>query len=258
MPDCAAEERRGSACIFLSGAHSIANLMKLVTDNLHRKVDDGDLVELPRIPSREWVRLQFVPNHSHRAGAGKFTGRLKVKHGVQTRSLRKEHPDQHWVSALTKYYLEWIVELKATYPGVVFYGQDDKAKIPVGDDVPVSTGVRANNKAIVAADNPKGLQALDHDFHIGNIVASASLDCNIPESVSGSFFIDGKDGTGQVIVTLKDAIFDPSEVLDHTAQLIDTIRLNQLNPIMLALQTDGGPNHPLNQVATKLAMIAMF
>ena len=56
----------------------------------------------------EWVRLQFVPNYSYTAAAGKFTDRLKVEHGVQTQSLKKQHPDQYWVSALTKYYLGFV------------------------------------------------------------------------------------------------------------------------------------------------------
>ena len=43
------------------------------------------------------------------------------------------------------------------YPGIVFYGRDDRIKIIAGDEVPVSTSVWANNKVIVAADNPKGL-----------------------------------------------------------------------------------------------------
>ena len=80
----------------------------------------------------DWVRLKFVPNYSYTAKVGKFTGRLKVKRGVQARSLRNKHHDQHWVSALIKHYLEWIVKLKAMYPGIVFYGQEDKAKITVG------------------------------------------------------------------------------------------------------------------------------
>ena len=50
LPDYGVEERRGSDCIYLSGAYSILNQIKLVTDNLHHKVDDGDLLELHKSP----------------------------------------------------------------------------------------------------------------------------------------------------------------------------------------------------------------
>ena len=59
-------------------------------------------------------------------------------------------------------------------------------------------------------------------------------------------------------MTLRDATFDPSKVLDHCAQLIDALRKKGLSPTVLVLQTDGGPDHSLKRVATKLALIATF
>ena len=60
-----------------------------------------------------------------------------MKRVVQTRTLRKEHINQHWVNSMTRYYLEleWMVELEKKYGGVEFFGQDYKVKIAVGDDV---------------------------------------------------------------------------------------------------------------------------
>ena len=99
---------------------------------------------------------------------------------------------------------------------------------------------------------------MDHDFHYANIIPSVALRCHIPAEVSGSFFIGGDDGIGQIFVTLRDATFDPSEVFDHCAQLIDCLRRKDLNPNVLVLQTDGGPDHSLKRVATKFALIATF
>ena len=256
LPNCATEERRHSDTIYASGAHSIPNLVTLATELLQKKVDDGTFHELPPIPCTEWVRLQFVPNRADNAAAAKFTGRLEAKRAVQTRTLRKEHIDQHWVNAMTRYYLDWMVELKKTYDGVEFFGQDDKAKIAVGDKVAVSTGVRANNKGIVAVGEV--LPALDHDFHVANIICSSTLRCNIPGEVSGSFFIGDDDGIGQIFVTVRDAVFDPSNIFDHCAQLIDTLRKKELNPTVLILQTDGGPDHSMKRVAVQLALYATF
>ena len=142
----------------------------------------------------------------------------------------------------------------------MFFGQDDKANIPIGDGVPVSTGVRANNKGIMAVDgdDTARLLAMDHEFHYSNVIASVSLRSNILEAVSGSFFIGGEDGNGQIFVTLCDAVFDPSEVYDHCVQLIATPREQGLSPTVLVLQTDGGPDHSLKRLATKLALVATF
>ena len=106
LPDSAAEERRQDDSIYALGAHSIPNLIKLAIEVLQWKVDSGELDEMPPIPIKEWVCLQFVPNDAECKTAGKFTGRLNVKRAVQTRTLRKEHVDQHWVNAMTVYYLE--------------------------------------------------------------------------------------------------------------------------------------------------------
>ena len=256
LPNSATEERRHTDTVYASGAHSIPNLVSQATAILQKKVDNGVFDSLPPIPSTEWVRLQFVPNRADNAAAEKFTGRLEAKRAVQTRTLRKEHMDQHWVNAMTRYYLEWMVELKKKYDGVEFFGQDDKAKIAVGDKVAVSTGVRANNKGIVVVG--ESLLALDHDFHAANIVTSSTLRCNIPDEVSGSFFIGDDNGVGQIFVTVRDAIFDPSNVFDHCAQLIDTLRQKGLNPTVLILQTDGGPDHSMKRIAVQLALNATF
>ena len=99
---------------------------------------------------------------------------------------------------------------------------------------------------------------MDHDFHYSNLIPSVCLRSNIPKVISDSFFIGGEDGFGQIFVTLRDAIFDPSEVFDHCAQLIDTLRRAGLTPTVLVLQTDGGPDHSLKRVLVKLALVAMF
>jgi hypothetical protein len=71
--------------------------------------------------------------------------------------------------------LEWLVELRHVCDEVEFFGQDDKAKVLVGDAIPVSTGVQTNNTGIVPAGDNSLLQALDHDFYVGNITLSVTL-----------------------------------------------------------------------------------
>ncbi len=139
LPDARVEERRHSNTMHASAAHSIPNLVKQVTELLEGRVARGKLQEMPPIPSIEWVRLQFIPNNAFSNMAAKFTGNLGVKRGVQSRTLRKQHIDQHWVNAFVRYHLEWLVELKSSgFRDVEFFGQDDKAKIPIGDEVSLS------------------------------------------------------------------------------------------------------------------------
>ena len=90
--------------------------------------------------------------------------------------------------------MEWLVKLRKICPRLEFFGQDAKAKIPVGDDVPVWTDVEAHNTGIVPAGDKCLLQALDHDFHVGNITQSVTLPWNIPKDFPGSIFIcDDRD-----------------------------------------------------------------
>ena len=120
------------------------------------------------------VRLQFLPNNDFVERAARFSGKLGVKREVQTRTLRKQHMDQHWVNAYTRYILEWLIQLRKIYSGAEFFSQDNKAKIPVGDTVQVSTGVRPTNTAIVNAEGGAPAAA-DHDFHLTNIIAPVTL-----------------------------------------------------------------------------------
>jgi len=46
------------------------------------------------------VTATVWPSNQFTNRAVRHTGRFKVKFGVQVRQLRKEHPDQHYVSAL--------------------------------------------------------------------------------------------------------------------------------------------------------------
>ena len=102
--------------------------LKQATDILQTKVDTGELEKMPPTPNNEWVRLQFIPNAVNRAAAQKITEKLEARRAVQTKTLKKEHVDQHYVNAMTRYYLEWVIELKAKYDGMLFIGQDDKQR----------------------------------------------------------------------------------------------------------------------------------
>ena len=89
---------------------------------------------MPLVLSLELVRLQFSPNNETVKKAIKFTSNIGIKRAIQTRTLRKEHEDQHWVNVMTRYMREWLIELRSKGVTVEFYGGDDKSKISVGDE----------------------------------------------------------------------------------------------------------------------------
>ena len=102
-PTAATEERRASGTMFASEVLSIPDLVRraseIVTENATRDWHPPKTFIVPPIPSLEMVRLQFVPNNHTVASAALFTGALGVIRKVQTRTLRKQHIDQHWVNA---------------------------------------------------------------------------------------------------------------------------------------------------------------
>ena len=129
------EERRHSSTIFALGVLSISNLVDRARENLEEKVKSGELEDMPPVPLSEWVRLQFSPNNHTALKARFLTGSLGIVCAIQTRTLKMEHEDQHFVNAMTRYVLEWLIELRAMGAPAEFCGGDDKAKVAVGDEV---------------------------------------------------------------------------------------------------------------------------
>ena len=125
----------------------------------------------------------------------------------------------------------------------------------------VSTGVRqyGTRTGLVYVDGEIGLAALDHDFHKGSIVTAVLLQCNIPSDMSGFFFCgDEFEGYGEIFVTLRDAIYDPSRVFDQAAHLIDITQMKELNPSVFVFQADGGTDRSIKRLQTKLLWVAVF
>lgn len=271
----AAEERRHGPAdvvhLHSSTVTSLKNLRAKAIAALEKDVRNGKLLEVPPYPCEATISLQFSPNDQTVKAAEKLTGRLGVIRKVQRRTLRNQHPDQHFVNASTKYFKEKLVDCrnKCGRKHVRFYGQDDKAKIPVGADVPISSGARRIQKSIVPTDPSLNTNfAADHDWSNASIVPSVTMHGNVPNEYDGSFFAGGEAGDGEITVTLNDATFNKSDVFVHTAQLLLDLRTRPAEPeseksaadelMVLLLQTDGGPDHNLNFLRSRLALMGMF
>ena len=271
----AAEERRhGSADIIRvhgSTVTSLRDLRQQAIALIKEDIEKGLLTEEPPYPCEQSIALQFSPSYETVKAAAKFTGRLQVNRKVQSRTLRHQHPDQHWVNAQTKYHKEHLVDCRNQVGRrhVRFYGQDDKAKIPIGSEVAISTGARRSNKAIVPTDPSLNKNfAADHDWSNASIIPSVTLHGNVPDDYLGTFFGGGEEGDGEITVTLNDATFNKSDVFVHTAQLLLDLRTRPAEPgseksaadelMVLLLQTDGGPDHNLTFLRSRLALVGLF
>ena len=88
---------------------------------------------MPLVPSLEWVRLQFSPNNETVKKAITFNNNTGIKRAIQTKTFRKEHKYQYWFNEMTRYMIEWLIEIRAKGVPVEFYRGYDKANISVGD-----------------------------------------------------------------------------------------------------------------------------
>ncbi|GBC14058.2 hypothetical protein GLOIN_2v1767477 [Rhizophagus irregularis DAOM 181602=DAOM 197198] len=129
---------------------------------------------------------------------------------------------------------------------------DDKHKVPIGEDVAVSTGVR-NRHSMVAQNST--LAAADHDFTKLSITPSVTFFISIPNEISGSFY------DGQVFVSYKNATFEPSNVIRHSTEFLNALNIqyaHQMTPPILCLYTDGGPDHRCNYGSVQISLICLF
>lgn len=229
-------------------AISIHDLRDIILAKLHIKNGEPLPAEI-YIPSCEWIRLQFWPTNSTTTRATQYTGRYQVKFKVQGRLLRKESVDSHYCAALFCYLREFLIQYRQW---ACFISADDKHKVPIGESVPVSTGVR--NRRSLATQNVD-LNASDHDFTKLSLTPSVIFFVSIPSDISGGFY------NGQVFVSFKDTVFEPSSAIWHATEFQDAIHTMytpQASPPILCLYTDGGPDHRCTYGSVQIALIGFF
>ncbi|XP_062603864.1 uncharacterized protein LOC134265655 [Saccostrea cucullata] len=235
----AADERRHGDVAHFSKYISVRDLIEQTA----KKCPDGT-----PIPSESTVLFAFVPKNSYVETAKLYKGRINLQHKVQSRQLRASHVDEHYCAAIFLNMREYSVMNRDE---TCFICLDDKAKIDYGEPgLAISSGVRGK-KSIVPVST--ALCALDHDVASkGSLTPSVALVVDIPESGSrtDTFY------RGQVYVTLKDSVFQPSTPFRHAAELYKILDGNT-KPILM-LYTDGGPDHRTTYGAVKLSLIILF
>ena len=127
---------------------------------------------------------------------------------------------------------------------------DDKHHCKVGEPGYPLAAVERGRRVLVAVG--KTFAVGDHDFAKCSLIPSVALLCNIPEEIGASFF------QGQVNVGLKDAAFEASSPLRHATELSALLKVWKVNRPVLFLYSDGGPDHRVTYLSTKLSLIALF
>ena len=61
------------------------------------------------VPSIEWIRVQFWPRNPFQKAAARYTGRLQLKHMVQSQQLHADHIDGHYAAAIFKYLKKFAI-----------------------------------------------------------------------------------------------------------------------------------------------------
>ncbi|PKB96003.1 hypothetical protein RhiirA5_435648 [Rhizophagus irregularis] len=242
----AVHERRHTTMMFMPVAISIRELRENIIERLQTKHDEETFSKIP-IPSEEWIRLQFWPKTIYAKTSMQYTGRFEISYKVQSRLLRKSHPDSHYCAAMFRYTRLFAIKFRKF---ACFISADDKHKVPVGEIVETSTGVR--NKATLASLGTE-LTSCDHDFTKLSVTLSISLFCEIPKDISGSFYQE------QVFVSYKDSVFQPSSALRHSSKWLKCLHEKYVTlPEMLIIYTDGGADHRTTFGSVQLAMICLF
>ena len=235
----AVDDRRHDEHVHLAKAISVRDLLEQV----RKRCPEGT-----PYPSKQWLRLQFWPKNPTNKTALQYTGKLNVKVMIQSRQLRVQHDDSHYCAALFKYVKEFAMKYKEH---CMLLFMDDKHRCKVGEPGYPVAAVERGKRVIVNASG-KRFSVVDHDFTRFSIIPSVILLCDVPSSVDESFY------RGQVFVSIKDAIFQPSNPLRHCTELSKLLTQKSLKSPILIMYTDGGPDHNNTFLSVQLSLIALF
>lgn len=89
------ERRHGTVQCVSPLCTSLRDLINQAEVNMYAMNPGIDKSQL-HVPSREWIRRQFMPSNPRSKVAGAYKGRFNLKWTMQSRLLRKSHPDHHY------------------------------------------------------------------------------------------------------------------------------------------------------------------
>ena len=134
---------------------------------------------------------------------------------------------------------------------VLMVGTDDKAGIDVGEPGLPIVACQHPGKSWIPEQIKLGEG--QHSFHKFNLTPSVRLVHHLPQDVEGSFY------RGKPQLTLKNAVFEPSNGARHLTELSKSLQVNteDKKPITI-ITNDGGPDHNIHHDRNKAALLAFF
>ena len=214
------DRRQGDDVMFLASA---GLSVRAVVDKARKVLEKKHPGAVHKIPSHEYVRLQFWPKSTLAHRALNYTGRFRVKYRLQTRQLRRTHIDLHYCHKVALNARCFVLRFK---PLSLLLGLDDKCKIPVGEPNAEVSGLARQRSTMSSIDFPNA--ALDHDYHVAAVVPSAMLVTDVPDDSSKAFY------RGDLVVCLKDSAFQPSNPFRHMVEMIKGVCQVLVNNAALA------------------------
>ena len=221
---------------------SIPDLKRQVVEKI-----PSELKDTTPIPSDECIRLQFMPMNQHAQSSVKFTKQFNLRFKVQRRCLRLNHEDCHYTATLFKYLNHFCVQYR---DHTLLLSCDDKHNIQVGEPQHAVASLDRGKRVLGHEGIP--ILALDHDFTKAKVTPSVSLVIDIPASPPETSY------RGKVYTHVKDSIFSPLSPLVHCSELEDILSASCPGgniPPILALYTDGGPDHRTTYGSVQVALL---
>ena len=127
----------------------------------------------------------------------------------------------------------------------------NKAKIPAG--VHDTAEAATSHQRWALSESKVDLAASGYNYYSLNLTPSAILNCQIPDSPNFSFY------TGQIFVGIKDSVFQGSDPVRHTIELLDVLRSEYYEfPLHLSILTDRGADHKIAFLYTQSVLLPLF
>lgn len=227
-----ADERRQSETSWISPkCSSLRNLYKMCQKKMTECFPESDATQ---IPSYEYFRLQFAPRNSHALTSRRYYSRFNIKFGLQTRTLRKQHVDQHYACKQWKI----VKEFSCLYrENTIMIFWDDKAQIPIGYNAAPASVVPRQRPVLMVGLDQRGLNSVDHDNIPQHLTPSVIIKLTPPDNVSGDWYV------GKPSVALKDSIFEYSTAFRHVTEFRKGLSEEDAEKPIMCFGSDGGRDH---------------
>lgn len=247
MTVAADDRRHGGVVAYLSEVISHRTLFDRAKSRLNSKKSAGAVDVDAKIPSDKWFAFQFWPTNENVRRSLQYTGRFPLKLQLQVRNLRKEHSHAYYCAKQKKLTEAWVYKFRDYCTA----GQpDDKANGTIGEPGTATTFL-SRQRATLGSTTADTMRAIDHDAGSTKVrfIPSVFLKQQIPNRLDGSWL------RGQVYVTLKNNIFEPSEANKTLAEIKECLTDCEPN---VWLHSDGGGEHHVGHPSVIAAAICMF